>query len=271
MRSLRRNPFGAVLFFSGLLALGSCRTSQQESRRANTGRNSVANGPAVSRQMDSLLLIEQKLTEVIDSMASLVDADHQRIRALEQEVQALQGQTNRASGVPLPPNQSSRANDSYMTSPPPSTPSQPQNSEPVAPSNPQSNSPSGNPSNTFQERYTAALALFNDNNFEAALDQFRSLEQDDPSGPYASNYRYWEGECYYGEKRYNKALETFGMVLEQYPNSTKVGASLFKSGECYEHLQDAESARGAYERVIADYPNSEFHSRALARLKALSK
>src|ERR1019366_5156018 len=94
MTLLRRNPLFALFLFVCLLALGSCRTSQRESRGQNASRNSGGNSPAVARQMDSLLMIEAKLTEVIDSMASLVDADHSRIRALEQEVQALQSQTS---------------------------------------------------------------------------------------------------------------------------------------------------------------------------------
>jgi tol-pal system protein YbgF len=267
---LRRNPLFAIIFAVCLLALGSCRTSQRESRGAT--RNAGGSSPAVSRQMDSLLMIEQKLTEVIDSMASLVDADHSRIRTLEEQVQALQNQSQ-SSGArpPMPPNDPRPSNNSYLTAPPPSIPpSAPPSTPPNAPPAAAPSIPSGAASNSYQQRYTTALSLYNDNNFEAALDQFKSLENDDTNGPYASNYKYWEGECYYGEKRYNKALETFGTVLEQYPNSTKVAATLFKTGECYERLNDTENARAAYERVIADYPNSEYHARALARLKALS-
>ncbi len=294
MTTLRRIPVFAILFSLGLFAIASCRTAQQ-ARRSNATHSAANASPATSRQMDSLLLIEAKLTEVIDSLASLVDADHARIRALEQEVQALQGQSYNSQPA-MPPNNGSRSNGSYMTAPPPSTPA-PYNAPsytapsytppsysppPTTPANPPATPPDNTPvpvpstqpsddaQPSFQQKYTAALGLFNDNNFDAALDQFKALERDDPNGVYASNYRYWEAECYYGEKRYNKALETFGTVLEQYPNSTKVAASLFKTGECYERLKDTQSARAAYERVIADYPSSEFRSRALARLKALS-
>ena len=265
MTTLRRNPLFVTLFLVGLLSIASCRTAQQARRATPT---KPASTPAVTRQMDSLLLIEAKLTEVIDSMASLVDADHQRIRSLEEQVHALQnqGQSN-AARTTVPPNDPSPANNSYMTAPPPAAPAP----AAVTPPTPPASNPSSANGNSFQQRYTDALGLYNDNNFEAALDQFKSLENDDPNGAYASNYRYWEGECYYGEKRYNKALETFGTVLDQYPSSTKVAATLFKTGECYERLKDTESARAAYERVLADYPSSEFHARAMARLKALSK
>jgi tol-pal system protein YbgF len=257
----RRNPFFAFAFFVCLLALGSCRTSQRESRSTKPSPTNGGNTPAVSRRMDSLLMIEQKLTEVIDSMSSLIDADHSRIRTLEQEVHALQNQSTVAP-LPVPSQAPSSPTNSYLTAPPPSTP-------PPAPQVPPSNSPSNSDGNSFQQRYTDALGLYNDNNFDDALDAFKSLENDDPNGSYASNYRYWEAECYFSEKRYNKALETFGIVLEQFPNSTKVAATLYKTGQCYEHLKDTENARAAYERVLADYPSSEYHARALARLKAL--
>jgi tol-pal system protein YbgF len=211
--------------------------------------------------MDSLLMIEQKLTEVIDSMSSLIDADHTRIRTLEQQVHALQNQSTTAP-LPVPPQAPSNPNNSYLTAPPPSIP-------PPAPQSPPPSLPSSNDGNSFQQRYTDALGLYNDNNFEAALDAFKSLENDDPNGAYASNYKYWEAECYFSEKRYNKALETFGIVLNKFPNSTKVAATLYKTGECYERLRDTQNARAAYERVLADYPSSEYHTRALARLKAM--
>src|ERR1700730_17280484 len=88
----RRTPIFAIIFGVSVVAvamtLSACRTSRQQessqSRRANPSANAARN--AGGARMDSLLLIEQKLVEVIDSMASLVDADHARIRELEAEI-----------------------------------------------------------------------------------------------------------------------------------------------------------------------------------------
>lgn len=249
----RRIPVFATLFAAGLVVMGGCRPSrQQETRRASAASQAAVarNGggtPALSQQVDSLLMIEQKLTEVIDSMTNLVGADHERIRALEEQLRALQSAGGQ--GTPLPPSDPSGdpPGVSYVAPPPlPRT----------APA-------------TLQERYNNALGLFHDNNFSEALAAFQSLDRDDPHGAFASNYQYWEGECYYGEHRYNDALQTFGRMMERYPNSPKAAAAEFKLGECYERLDVPKSARNAYERVIADYPNSEFRSRAQARLKLL--
>jgi tol-pal system protein YbgF len=252
----RRIPAFAIVFAAGLVAMGGCRTSrQQEARRASAaGARAAAQAGtpaprALSQQVDSLLMIEQKLAEVIDSMTNLVGADHERIRALEEQLRNLQSAGYEQS-TPLPPSDPSGdpPGESYIAPPPlPRT----------APA-------------TLQERYNNALGLFHDNNFSEALAAFQSLDRDDPHGSFASNYQYWEGECYYGEHQYNEALQTFGRMMERYPSSPKAAAAEFKLGECYERLHVPKSARNAYERVIADYPNSEFRSRAQARLKALN-
>jgi len=252
----RRIPAFAIVFAAGLVAMGGCRTSrQQETRRASAAAARNGGGaPALSQQVDSLLMIEEKLTEVIDSMTNLVGADHERIRALEEQLRALQAVGGQ--GTPLPPSDPSGdppGNLSYGTDPSFGTHG--------------SHSMTAPP--TLQDRYNDALGLFHDNNFSEALAAFQSLDRDDPHGAFASNYQYWEGECYYGEHQYNEALQTFGRMMERYPNSPKAAAAEFKLGECYERLNIPRSARNAYERVIADYPNSEFRSRAQARLKLL--
>ncbi|HEY3874568.1 MAG TPA: tetratricopeptide repeat protein, partial [Candidatus Kapabacteria bacterium] len=213
--------------------------------------NAAKGESGLSMRMDSLLFVEKKLIEVIDSMTSLVDRDHSRILQLEEQLHQVQNAT-----VPLPPTEdrdehsgidhSNGRHDSYT---PPATP-------PAAPP-------------TFQERYTRALATFNTSDFESALSQFQSLEQDDPNGSYASRYKYWEGECYYGEKKFQDAMDAFKTVLEHYPNSLKAAASQYKIGECHEQMKQTDDARTAYERVLADYPDSEYRSRAIARLKSL--
>ncbi len=238
---LSRRTLAVAISFAVIIAvISGCRTSQQEARRAAV-RGPGAATPELSHEVDSLLMIQEKLVEVIDSMTSLVSADHERIRMLERELQSLQVQTD---GTPLPP--AGDPPSAYSAPPPPMT----------------------GPA-THQERYNEALALFNSRNYGEALLAFQSLEREDPTSAFAPNYRYWEGECYYGEGEYNQALQTFTRVQDEFPHSAKVAAAGFKIGECYERLGLPQSARRAYERLIADYPNTEFRSRAEARLRVL--
>ncbi len=316
----RRTLVATLLLACAGLAFSSCRTSQQEARRNSSAHTQLAQGQsqlatgqsALSHEVDSLLLVEQKLVEVIDSMTSLVDADHTRIHNLEREIATLRARVmgtppRPATGSMLPPPASDPPINSYrgarspdqpqigdpyrqsippppsqqQSAPPPTMPQQngqsyaPQLST-IPPAIPPTDTASSAPSNAappnganLQDRYAAALRLFNDNSFDASLTAFQSLEQDDPNGPYASNYKYWQGECYYAQKRYNQALSAFGIVLAQYPHTTKAPASQFKIGECYERMNLVSSARDAYQRLIDEYPTSEFRARAQTRLKAL--
>ena len=210
-------------------------------------------------------MIEKKLTEVFDSLSLLVTNDHSRLRALEQEVTMLRARMGSAPSAPpstysQPPNYPAQNYTPAQNPPPAYIP--PQNSV-VA--------PSSNIAASIQDRYAAALRLFNDNSFDLALAAFRDLQREDPKGAYASNAIYWQGESYYAMKRYNEALQEFGIVLQQYPTSGKVVDAQFKIGETYEKMGLKSSARDAYERLLADYPNSDYSTRAKVRLKRLQQ
>lgn len=246
-----------------LFSLGGCRTSEQ-SRRGIAASRAVPNSQ-LDRQIDSLRMIERKLVEVIDSMTSLAETDQDRIKALESDVQMLR---SRIEGTPIaqPPPDARPESDQGLTAP--RAPRSPQTSTIVPVPDESSAAPAPRTADVT-ERYNAALRLFQRNNFDAALDAFQKLEQDDPRGTFASNYKYWQGECYYAMKQYDKALKQFRGVQSEYPRSSKSAASEFKIGESYERLDRPSAARAAYERLLADYPNSEFRARALARIRAL--
>jgi TolA-binding protein len=314
----------------GMGSFGSlgCRTAQQQSRRGQTASAANGNGRGGTlspASRDSLLLIEEKLTEVIDSLASLVATDHQRLRSLEQEVQMLRSRMGippsdpPASYIPpppaytppppaytppppaytppqnyapqqnyAPPQQNYTPQQQNYTPPQNTTPPQSNNSSPqyynslqnyTPPQNNNSSAPNAAPPASvmapptndaaLQDRYSTAMRLYNENEFNSALKAFHDLEQDDPHGPFTSNYIYWQGESDYALKRYGDALQEFGTVVEQYPTSGKAPAARFKLGETYEKMGLKTSARDAYERLLADYPSSEFTDRARARIKKL--
>jgi len=271
----------------------SCRTSQQRGGSSRNSAAAAANGSNASARIDSLLMVEQKLVEVIDSMTNLVEADHARIQQLENALAQLRMQMQRPpAGRPaMPPSTPAPQppppvlqQGTVTPQPPPATLQQgnptpqpaPVIPPPVAstppPANPQPptvSTPSVMGPTPFADRYEAALDRFHHNDFASALAEFQRLAVEDPNGPLASNYLYWQGESYYALRRYNEALQAFGAVLNQYPHSTKAAAAQFKIAECYERMSLKPSARDAYQRVLDDYPNSELRTRADSRLKAL--
>ena len=245
-------PIFAIGFAMLLAVASGCRTSQEARRSANARRGGTTGGAAygTNSQVDSLLMIQEKLVEVIDSMTSLVSSDHSRIQVLENQVRSLEAQTG--TGMPLPPEQTEDYAPPVTAPPPPSSIAEP----------PPADAPSNN-------QYDEALRLYQERDYAQALSKFQSLEVNDPNGALAGNYRYWQGECYFGEGNYARAIRTFESMQSEYPNSTKASAAAFMRGQCYERLSDTRNARAAYERVIADFPNSSYSDRARARLKAL--
>jgi tol-pal system protein YbgF len=210
---------------------------------------------SLGHDVDSLLMVEDRLINVIDSLTGLVDQDRARIHALEQEVTLLRARVEgRVPALPPPA--------------PIQRPMPPAGGESARPTLPTSeNSPLGPP--PFETRYTDALHSFNQGQYATALRQFQSLATEDPSSAYAPNYLYWQGESLFALHRYNEALQKFSGVVDRYPNSLKADDARFKIAESYEAMNLPSSARQAYERLIADNPTSEYTARARARLKKL--
>jgi tol-pal system protein YbgF len=247
-----------ILLASALLS--SCRTSQQTRHNsANNSRNNTASAGS-GKSMDSLYILQDKLLTIIDTMADVVAQDQIRIRDLENEVAKLKSMIDQqrmlGSGtVPQMPQSQS------YTAPPPAPP--------IQNSQPQYAPPSNQTAWPRDDKYSAALKMFNDGKYMDALMSFDELSRKEPSSQYAPNFLYWKGESLYALGQYAEAIRTFHDVLNKYPQSTKADDAEFKIGAAYEKLGDKKNARSAYQRLILSYPESEYKARAEARLNKL--
>ena len=248
-----------LLLAVATLATG-CRTSQQ-SRRSGNATSKTAATAGQTKAMDSLLLLQDKLITVIDTMSGVIAADHRRILELEREVAQLRSllearsyaapsQTSTPPPVPQP---KSPPQDRSLTGAPLAPPTSQPAPEPIKENN----------------SYTAALRLFNEGKFVDAVVAFDDLARKDNSSPLAPNYVYWKGESLYALGQYNEAIRTFHGLLEQYPQSSKAPDAEFKIGASYEKLGDATNAKAAYQRLILSFPESDVRSRAELRLNKL--
>lgn len=116
--------------------------------------------------------------------------------------------------------------------------------------------------------YKAALAQYENRNYEAAIRQFEGLLQTSNTNSYSDNAQYWIGESYYGMGMYQRALLEFEKVFG-FVDSNKEDASQLKIGMCYEKLSQNDNAREALQRLLVKYPDSEYVGLAqqiLARL-----
>lgn len=197
--------------------------------------------------MDSLLMVQERLVTVIDTMSDILVSQHERIRTLEAEVARLRSMLETQTLSTMPPS------GGYYTQPTPPVSTPPQ-SAPMPPAT---------------ENYSAALRLFNDGRYEEALAAFDALAYNEPNSPYAPNFVYWRGESLYALGNYDDAIKSFQDVLARYPNSSKADDAQFKIGASWEKLRKSANARAAYDRLLTSYPESEYVSRARSRMARL--
>lgn len=261
----------AALMITIFAAGVGCRPSQQTRR---TGTANAAKNAANSKSTDSLLLVQDHLVDLIETMSNALSLDRVRIKNLEIEVARLrsmieQQRVQSSSGYRLPsmsappqppPTQTSSVPSSAKTFSAPPTGGIPPNTP--LPS-------SGTGGSTNPERYARALQLFNEARYEEAMNAFDELSRDDAASPYSPNYLYWRGESQYALSRYNDAVASFQSVVDGYATSPKADDAQFKIGESYEKLGNKPAATSAYQRLLAQYPDTEYRSRVEGRLKRL--
>lgn len=287
---VRRNRHGytfyapAALLLSAIIVLSGCRTSQQARRSDSAAQRSAT----ANRGNDSLILVQQKLLNLIDTLSNVVGRDEARIKQLEAEVARLRSILGQpppmpagARGVPqtvpqtipsmpIPGTVGYNAPPSSAIVPGSQVPA-PARSVTGALGSAASNAPAAtvSPTSAMTSAYTAALQAFNDGRYDESLKRFQDLRTSDASSSYASNYSYWEGESFYALGQYRNAIKAFERVLTLYPGSPKSDDAQFKIAESYEKLGDRERASNAYHYLEMNYPNSEYLQRAEARLRKL--
>jgi tol-pal system protein YbgF len=241
-----------------ILVVG-CRPSQQ-AKRNDTRVDSRNNAQGGDKTMDSILLVQNHLVDLLDTMSSTLEHDRDRIRNLETEVARLRSlleqqrlQSSAPAQVPLPPTISSPT----YTAPPPSA---------IAPG---SQLPSMNATSPYADQYAHALQTFNEGKYEVAYNAFDQLAAQDAQSRYTPNYFFWRGESAYQLGRYADARASFRAVLDKYPSSAKADDAAFSVGECEERLGNKAAARSAYQHLLAVYPDSEYRSRVESRLRKL--
>jgi tol-pal system protein YbgF len=120
----------------------------------------------------------------------------------------------------------------------------------------------------YEQRYQEALSMFNDRNYQNAIEAFESLLASQANHSLADNAQFWIGECHYALGQYKKALIDFEKVFT-FPKSNKNDSAQFKLGLCYLRLGDKSKAREEFQRLVDVYPKSEYLKRAQSHLQEL--
>lgn len=117
--------------------------------------------------------------------------------------------------------------------------------------------------------YEAALGLFRETSYPAAIAGFNDFLKAYPDSALASNAQYWIGYSHYMLKDYKNALANQQKLLATYPASNKVPDALFNIAASQLALGDSGAARKTLEEIVAKHPGTQAASLAARRLSEL--
>ena len=121
-----------------------------------------------------------------------------------------------------------------------------------------------------QDEYKQALHALNDQQYDKAIQQFRTFQRKYPNSDMADDAQYWVGESYFNQKDYNRAILEFNDVLK-YRRGDKVPAALLRQAQAFLEIGDRTDARLILQKLVNDHPNSEQAKEARDRLQALGR
>jgi tol-pal system protein YbgF len=121
-----------------------------------------------------------------------------------------------------------------------------------------------------QDEYKLALRAFSDQQYDRAVQQFRSFQRKYPNSDMADDAQYWIGESYFTQKDYNRAILEFNDVLK-YRRGDRVPAALLRQAQAFLEIGDKTDARLILQKLVNDHPNSEQAREARDRLQTLGR
>lgn len=121
-----------------------------------------------------------------------------------------------------------------------------------------------------QDEYKLGLRAFQEQQFDGAIQQFRSFQRKYASSEMADDAQYWIGESYFNQKDYNRAILEFNDVLK-YRKGDRVPAALLRQAQAFLEIGDKTDARLILQKLLNDHPNSEQAHEAKERLQALTR
>ena len=119
-----------------------------------------------------------------------------------------------------------------------------------------------------QAAYDTAFDALREGRYAESARRFSAFLEQFPQGELADNATYWLGESYYVTQNYQIALDTFRSLLASYPQSAKTQDAMLKVGYCLYELKQWAAAEAALNDVVARYPGSTVARLAQGRLRA---
>ncbi|MGL4208026.1 MAG: tol-pal system protein YbgF [Candidatus Adiutrix sp.] len=117
--------------------------------------------------------------------------------------------------------------------------------------------------------YEEGKALFDQKDYEAALQQLRAYLAAEPKGTNAAAAQFYIGESLYAQQKHEEAILEYQKVIQGFPKSSQVPTALLKQGLSFQAINDKDSAKLLYQKIIASYPKSYAAGVARERLKTI--
>jgi tol-pal system protein YbgF len=121
-----------------------------------------------------------------------------------------------------------------------------------------------------QGEYRLAWQALRDQQYDRAIQQFRTFQRKNPASEMADDAQYWIGESYFSRRDYNRAILELNDVLK-YRRGDKVPAALLRQAEAFVEIGDKSDARLILQKLVNDYPNSGQAKEAKERLQTIGR
>jgi len=275
-----------LLTLTALLWLSGCATQadlQTEQRMRDSMRAQLADSQATSEALRSELAKArgeiEELRHRVDRVAKTRPAVSPQVHALEERITALEQQATVPREEPSPsvvaPTPPPQTPEAAPPSPTPETPvaAVPPSSPPPPPSlalpSEDEVSLAKEPFEA-QEEYRAAWQALSGQQYDKAIQQFRTFQRKNSTSEMADDAQYWIGESYFTRRDYNRAILEFNDVLK-YRKGDKVPAALLRQAEAFVEIGDKTDARLILQKLLNDYPNSRQAKDAREQLQSLGR
>lgn len=120
-----------------------------------------------------------------------------------------------------------------------------------------------------RDLYRLALALFNQRDFQGALDNFLRVLEYDPNFQDKGPCIYNAGRAYYELGRYQESLNSFIYLEQNVPEYRNPAGIMYHSAKAYAALGNTQKAIDLFTRVINEHPGSALVGFARDRRRAL--
>ncbi|ODC03427.1 tol-pal system protein YbgF [Terasakiispira papahanaumokuakeensis] len=125
-------------------------------------------------------------------------------------------------------------------------------------------------SGSAQADYTAAYALVQKKQFDAAIEAFQTFIREHPDTRLLGNAYYWIGEIYMAQNRSSEAQKMFEAVISEHPDSYKVPDSMYKLALIQARFGNQSKAEANMQSIVDQYAQSNAAKLAKAWLESKS-